>query len=60
MYHFRIFIFYRAESTIKKKNLYNVIHKFRDVRIHDETDAATILLHLLKLHNDDLGYFVLP
>ena len=48
------------ESTIKKKNLYNAIHKFRGVRVHDETDAATMLLHLLELRDDDPGYFVLP
>src|SRR5208282_3635067 len=49
-----------SESNIRKKNLYNVIQKFRDVRIHDETDAATMLLHLLKLRDEDQGYFVLP
>jgi hypothetical protein len=48
------------EVTIRKKNLYNAIHKFCSVRIHDETDVATMLLYLLKLRDNDPRYFVLP
>ena len=49
-----------SESNIRKKNLYNAIQKFHGIRMHNETDAATMLLHLLKLHDEDPRYFVLP
>ncbi|CAB4407072.1 unnamed protein product [Rhizophagus irregularis] len=44
---------------IKKKNLYNAIQKFRGVRVHDESDAATMFLYLLKQHEKDPNYVVI-
>ncbi|CAG8846556.1 45437_t:CDS:2, partial [Gigaspora margarita] len=38
---------------IKKKNLYNAIQKFRGVRIHDESDAATMFSYLIEQRNKD-------
>ncbi|PKY17046.1 hypothetical protein RhiirB3_382219, partial [Rhizophagus irregularis] len=48
------------QYNIAKKNLYNAIQKFRGVRIHDKTDAATMLLSLLKQREDDPDYVVIP
>ncbi|CAB4420234.1 unnamed protein product [Rhizophagus irregularis] len=48
------------QHNIAKKNLYNAIQKFQGVRIHDETDAATMLLYLLKQREDDPDYVVIP
>ena len=48
------------ECSIKKKNLYNAIQKFRGVRIHDESDAAVMFSYLMKLYNKDPGYIVIP
>ena len=48
------------QYNIAKKNLYNAIQKFRGVRIHDETDAAKMLLYLLKQREDDPDYVVIP
>ncbi|CAB4389483.1 unnamed protein product [Rhizophagus irregularis] len=48
------------QYNIAKKNLYNAIQKFRRVRIHDKTDAATMLLSLLKQRKDDLDYVIIP
>ncbi|CAB4400644.1 unnamed protein product [Rhizophagus irregularis] len=48
------------EHHIKKKNLYNAISKFRGVRIHNEFDAAEMLLYLLKQHDIDQDYIVIP
>ena len=48
------------QHKIAKKNLYNAIQRFRGVRIHDETDAATMLLYLLKQREDDPDYVVIP
>ncbi|PKY13633.1 hypothetical protein RhiirB3_496339 [Rhizophagus irregularis] len=44
------------QFNIKKKNLYNAIQKFCGVRTHDETDAATMFLYLLKQRKNDSGY----
>ncbi|CAG8748411.1 15992_t:CDS:2, partial [Cetraspora pellucida] len=41
---------------INKKNLYNAIHKFWDVRIHDESDASMMLSYLLNQRNKDPDY----
>ncbi|HKQ22499.1 MAG TPA: hypothetical protein VJS91_10700 [Nitrososphaeraceae archaeon] len=48
------------QCHIKKKNLYNAINKFRGVRIHDNSDAATLLLDLLKHRDEDPDYIVNP
>ncbi|CAG8767399.1 6200_t:CDS:2, partial [Cetraspora pellucida] len=48
------------QYQIKKKNLYNAISKFRGIRIHDESDTATILQHLLNLKEQDQEYVVIP
>jgi MULE transposase domain/FAR1 DNA-binding domain len=48
------------QHNIRKKNLYNAIQQFRGVRIHDETDAATMLLYLLKQRENDSDYIVIP
>ncbi|CAB4377221.1 unnamed protein product [Rhizophagus irregularis] len=48
------------QYNIAKKNLYNAIQKFWGVRIHDKTDAATMLLSLLKQRKDDPDYVVIP
>jgi hypothetical protein len=36
------------QYNIAKKNLYNTIQKFQGVKLHDKTDAVTMLLYLLK------------
>src|SRR5436305_14937901 len=54
-----IFLFMSFHSTILKKNLYNAIQKFRGVRVHDESDAATMFLYLLKQHEEDPNYIVI-
>ncbi|CAB4429007.1 unnamed protein product [Rhizophagus irregularis] len=33
---------------------------FRGVRVHDESDAATMFLYLLKQHEEDPNYVVIP
>ncbi|CAG8753237.1 20323_t:CDS:2 [Gigaspora margarita] len=47
------------QYNIKKKGLYNAIQKFRGVRIHDESDASTMLLYFMKLHEEDNDYIVI-
>ncbi len=48
------------EYLIKKKNLYNAIQKFRDVRVHDESDATMMFSYLMKLRDQDPDYIVIP
>jgi len=48
------------QHKITKKNLYNAIQRFQGVRIHDETDAAIMLLYLLNQQEDDPDYVVIP
>src|SRR5204863_9157615 len=48
------------EHHIKKKNLYNVISKFRGIQIHNEYDAAEMLSYLLKQRDEDQEYIVIP
>jgi len=48
------------EHLIKKKNLYNAIQKFRGTRVHDESDAAIMLSYLMKLHEEDPEYIIIP
>ena len=48
------------QCHIKKKNLYNAINKFCGARIHDNSDAATLLLDLLKHRDEDPDYIVNP
>ncbi|PKK66299.1 hypothetical protein RhiirC2_714941 [Rhizophagus irregularis] len=47
------------QFNIKKKNLYNAIQKFCGVRTHDETDAATMFLYLLKQRENDPEYVII-
>ncbi|CAG8801922.1 14562_t:CDS:2 [Cetraspora pellucida] len=46
------------QYIIKKKGLYNAIQKFREVQVHDELDALTMFLYLMKLCNHDNDYVV--
>ena len=48
------------QHRIAKKNLYNAIQRFRGVRVHNETDVATMLSHLLKQREDDPDYVIIP
>ncbi|CAB5197938.1 unnamed protein product [Rhizophagus irregularis] len=48
------------QYKIAKKNLYNAIQRFQGVRIHDETDATTMLLYLLKQQEDNPSCAVIP
>ncbi|CAG8548914.1 13676_t:CDS:10 [Cetraspora pellucida] len=48
------------QYSIKKKNLYNAIHKFRGIRIHNKSDASTMLSYLLSQLNKDSDYLVIP
>jgi len=46
--------------SIKKKNLYNAIQQFRDVRVYDESDMAIIFSYLMKLCDKDPNYIIMP
>ncbi|CAG8619180.1 3321_t:CDS:2, partial [Cetraspora pellucida] len=48
------------QYIIKKKGLYNAIQKFRGVQVHDESDASTMFLYLMKLRDYDNDYVVVP
>lgn len=47
------------QHYIKKKNLYNAIQKFQEVRIHDESDAAMMFSYLIEQHSKDLNFVVI-
>ena len=44
----------------KEPTVYNTIQKFRDTRVHDESDAAIILSYFMKLHEEDPEYIIIP
>ncbi|EXX50615.1 hypothetical protein RirG_269120 [Rhizophagus irregularis DAOM 197198w] len=48
-----------SQHHIKKKNLYNAIQKFRGVRIHDESDAATMFSYLIEQRSKDPDFIVI-
>ncbi|CAB4419431.1 unnamed protein product [Rhizophagus irregularis] len=64
-YLWQVSFYFRKQAEfpqyyIKKKNLYNAINKFCGTRIHDKSDAATLLMDLLKHHDEDPDYIVYP
>ncbi|EXX62753.1 hypothetical protein RirG_158780 [Rhizophagus irregularis DAOM 197198w] len=47
------------QHHIKKKNLYNAIQKFWEVRIHDESDAAMMFSYLIEQRSKDPDFIVI-
>jgi len=49
-----------SQHHIEKKCLYNVIQKYQDIWIHDESNAVVMFLYFLKQHDEDPDYIVIP
>ncbi|GET50254.1 protein FAR1-RELATED SEQUENCE 5-like [Rhizophagus irregularis DAOM 181602=DAOM 197198] len=49
---------YTTKGNLSAGQQYDLL--FRGVRVHDESDAATMFLYLLKQHEEDSNYVVIP